>query len=140
MHGAIRAVVALATFSALISSALAQQRVDPREMYERCMAVVPLSGKGTLADPIRPLYAPGPGSRNPTIRTGIIGYTYVLSDDGKLALTEFVGRDRSAFNAILADKSIKAFLKGRDKKEDAEAEFKKYKKDFDINKFGVRMQ
>jgi hypothetical protein len=140
MHAAIRAVAALATFSALISPIQAQQRVDPRSMYERCMAVVPLVGKGTLDDPKRPLYAPLPSALKPGVRTGILGYTHVLSDDGKSALTEFVARDRSAFNAILSDKSIKAFLKGKDKKGDAEAEFKKYKKDFDINKFGVRMQ
>ena len=31
------------------------------------------------------------------------------------------------------------FLKGRDKREDVEAEFKKQKKDFDFTSFGVRM-
>jgi hypothetical protein len=62
-----------------------------------------------------------------------------LSDDGKSALVEFVARDMSAFTAILGDKSIKVFVKGKDKKGDIEAELKKYKKDFDLNRFGLVM-
>src|SRR5689334_16780604 len=97
----------------------AQPRVDPRNMYSRCWAVVPLVGKGTFQDPIRPMYAPLP-SANATVggRTGILGFTHVMSDDGKFALVEFVGRDLSAFKAILADPNVKAFIKGRDKQLD----------------------
>ena len=102
-------------------------------------AGVPFVGKGTFDDPKRPMYAPLPSALQPGVRTGIIGFSYVASDDGKTALVEFVARDRSAFNAILGDKTIKAFLKGKDKKQDVEAEFKKYKKNFDFNTFGVRM-
>jgi hypothetical protein len=108
-------------------------------MYERVLVVVPMIGKGTFTDPKRPMYAPPPSAINPASRTGIIGFTYVPSDDGNFALAEFVARDRSAFKDILADKSIKAFLKGKDKREDAETEFKKHKKDFDFEKFGVRV-
>jgi len=58
---------------------------------------------------------------NPASRTGIIGYTYVLSDDGQFALVEFVARDASAFQHILAgingnlnvNVNVKAFRKGR---------------------------
>ncbi len=67
---------------------------------------------------------------------------YVPSDDGLFALVEFVAADASAFRGILADSGtlagVKAFVKGKDKKEDVEAEFKKYKKDFKIENFGVR--
>ena len=115
----------------------AQQRVDARNMYERVWTVVPIIGKGTLTDPKRPMYAPVPSAINPTSRTGIVGFTHVMSDDGNFALVEFVARDRAAFKDILADKTLKAFLKGRDKREDVEAEFKKHKKDFDFNKFGL---
>lgn len=106
------------------------------------MAVVPMVGSGTLADPIRPLYAPTPGQLQASAKTraGIIGFTHVLSDDHHFALVEFVARDRSAFQAILADKSVRSFLKGRDKRADIEAEFKKYKRDFDFTKFGARVQ
>jgi hypothetical protein len=64
-------------------------------------------------------------------------YSQQLSDDGKLALVEFVARDRAAFQAIFNDKTIKFFEKGKSKKQDIETELKKYKKDFDLNKFGT---
>jgi hypothetical protein len=110
-------------------------------MYERILTVVPLQGSGSPEEPRRPMYAPAPATLKSAVatRSGIIGYTYVLSDDGKYALVEFIARDRSAFQAILADKSIKCFVKGRDKLEDAVAEFQKYKKNVDVSSFGVRM-
>jgi hypothetical protein len=63
------------------------------------------------------------------------------SDDGKLALVEFVAVDRSAFVGLLADTNpqIKVFIKGQSKREDIETEFKKYKKDFNLDQFGVMM-
>jgi len=93
-------------------------------------------GKGTPADPRRPQYAPWPPNPHGT-RTGIIAFNHQVSDDGKSALVEFIARDRSAFAAILADKSLKVFEKGKDKKADIELELKKYKKDFDLSKFGM---
>lgn len=118
------------------TSLFAQERVDPRNMYERVRAVVPLVGKGTPDDPKRPMYTPE-SSPDPTSRAGIIGFIWQTSDDGKFALIEFVAADRAAFNDILTDTTIKAFLKGKDKREDVEAEFKKHKKDFDFEHFGV---
>jgi hypothetical protein len=119
----------------------AQPRLDARHMYERVMAVVPMIGKGTFDDPKRPMYAPTPTEIHTAAatRTGILGFTHVMSDDGQFALVEFVARDRSAFRQILSDPSIKSFLRGRDKREDVEAEFLKHKKDFDFANFGVRM-
>jgi hypothetical protein len=38
--------------------ALAQRRVDPRNIYHRVIGVVPLVGSGTPGDPVRPKYAP----------------------------------------------------------------------------------
>ena len=117
----------------------AQQPVDPLSMYQRALCVVPLTGTGAWGDPKRPLYAPAqitPGSRD-----GIVAYTHVLSDDGQLALVEFVAYDRAAFKDLLADTNpkIKVFLKGKDKRDDIVAEFKKHKKDFDLDHFGVRV-
>ena len=68
-----------------------------------------------------------------------MAFMHVMSDDGQFALVEFVAKDRSAFQAILADRNVKSFLKGRDKREDMEAEFLKHKKNFDFAHFGVRM-
>jgi hypothetical protein len=140
MLGVTRAVAVLVCLYALIAPAKAQQRVDPRNMYERVLAIVPLSGSGTVEDPILPMYAPSPSATAPTSRVEIIAYTYVPSDDGKFALVEYVARDRVAFKAILADPSVTAFVKGTHKLADAVAAFKQFKKDFDINTFGVRVQ
>jgi hypothetical protein len=135
-------LVGLAT---VMQHATAQPRVDAVNMYERCWVAVPIIGSGSLADPKRPMYAPTPTalpylqSSAKNTRSGIIGFTHVLSDDGKYALVEFVAKDRSAFQAILADKTLKPFLKGRDTKEAVEAELKKYKQDFDMTKFAARM-
>lgn len=78
-----------------------------------------------------------PGSVDPASRTGIVGFTHVMSDDGKFALVEFVARDKSAFSSVLADTSVQSFLKGRDTLENILAAFTKYKKDFDLRKFVV---
>ena len=143
MPSQVRAATIWMWVCALCAPVQCQQRVDPRSMYERLMAVVPIVGSGKSSeDPRRPLYAPTPAELRASAisRTGILGFTHVLSDDGHFALVEFVARDRSAFKAILADSTVKAFLKGRDKRADVEAEFKKYKKDFDFATYGVRMR
>jgi hypothetical protein len=128
----------LAGILLLTPLALSQHRVDPRNTNERVIAAVPIVGAGTPKDPKRPQYAPWPPSRGQA-RTDIISYRFEPSDDGRFALVEFVARDRKAFDAILKDKTIKVFEKGKDKKEDIEKELKKFKKDFDLDKFtGVR--
>ena len=73
----------------------AQRRVDPKFRYDRVIAVVPFAGKGTPADPKRPQYAPWPPSKDPN---GILAFTYLPSDDGRLAIVEFVARNRAAFH------------------------------------------
>lgn len=83
----------------------AQLRVDPRHTYHRVMAVVPIIGKGTAVDPRRPMYAPLPGQIAPSSRKGILAYTFVESDDGRLALAEFVAADPAEFHDIFADSS-----------------------------------
>ncbi len=118
----------------------AQQRVNPGNIYERVLCVVPMVGSGTADDPMRPQYAPPPPL--PGIRPsqdGIIAFSFQISDDGKLALVEFVAFNRDAFKGLLADTNpnIKVFRKGKDKRQDIEAEFKKHKKDIDLNSFGV---
>lgn len=121
-----------------VCSALsAQQRVSSFNMYERVWAIVPMTGGGTLDDPARPMYAPAPKEMNPATGTGILAFTFVTSDNGKFALVEFVARDQTAFQQILSDTTITAFLKGRDKRADAEAAFAKYKKNFNFTTFGA---
>src|SRR5690349_8050322 len=95
----------------LTSAALAQRAVDPRQTYSRVICIVPLVGTGTsLIDAKRPQYAPLPGVPDPN---GILAFYFEPTDDGKSAVVEFVGRDRSAFKAILADRAITVIEKGR---------------------------
>ena len=137
----------------LASVASAQRRVDPKNIYHRVIFVAPYVGQGTQADPKRPLYAPVPatasgaqagtamtpsGAASPTPPT-IIGYMHVASDDGKYAIVELVSRDMAAFNAVLSDKSLTVFVKGKDSKDAIETALRKYKKDFSLDKFGVVM-
>ncbi len=132
-----RTVVSVVCLVIASATAFAQPRVDPLNMYERVLLIVPVHGSGSAADPIRPMYAPLAAEIDPEGRRGIMGFTAVYSDDGKFALIELVTRNRSLFATALADRGIKAFLKGRDKRSDAEAAFKLLKKDFSIANFGV---
>jgi hypothetical protein len=132
--------LALVCLLLAVQTATAQQRthrVDPRNTYERVLAILAWSGSGSKADPKRAMFTPSPAQMSPTSRSGIIGFQCIPSDDGLLALCELVAKDRSAFSQILAAPGVKAFLKGRDKVDDAIAEFKKHSKNFDINHFGA---
>ena len=113
-----------------------QHRVDPRNIYSRVICVVPFIGKGTPADPRRPMYAPWPPSSDPN---GIIGFTFQPSDDGKFAVVEFVARNRAAFQAILNDKTITVFEKGKAARSDVEGTIKGHRKDFNMDSFGMVM-
>ncbi|MBM3749375.1 MAG: hypothetical protein FJW34_26745 [Acidobacteria bacterium] len=117
----------------------AQPRVDMRNTHERLICVVPIVGKGTPDDPRRPLFAPLPG-KSPAA-DGIIAYSFQASDDGRFALVEFVARDRAGFKDILEDRrpEVKVFVKGVARRQDIEAEFRKHKKDFDLDRLGVSL-
>lgn len=117
----------------------AQHRVDPRNLYERVVLVVPFTGRGTYEDPRRPLFAPVKPA-HPSSETGIIAYSFQESDDGRFALVEYVARSRAAFTGMLNDSRVlQKFEKGKSKREDLERELKRYKKNFDFTRFGVRL-
>ena len=126
----------------LCASLLAQDRVDRRNLHERVWAVVPMIGTGTADDPLRPAYIPAPlPPGTPPSTDGIIGFAMQLTDDRKHAIVQFVARDRAAFKDLFADKSpdVRVFEKGKAKKEDIEKEFRKFKKDFDLDQMGVAL-
>ncbi len=133
-------------FAASISGSFAQQRVQMRNMYERLYLVVPMIGSGTREDPRRPMYTPaqdahGVDAAAQPADTGIIAYAFQESDDGTCALVELVARDRAAFKAILEDRDprVKVFQKGKDKRDDIQAEFRKHKADFDLDSLVVNV-
>jgi len=109
-------------------------------MYERVLCVVPFVGAGTPDDPRRPAYAPLPPSAGilPS-RDGIVAFSFQESDDGKLALVELVAYNREAFKDLLADTrpDVKVFIKGKHERDDIEEEFKKHKKDVNLDSFAT---
>lgn len=110
----------------------AQNQVDSRLQHERILAVVPLIGAGTYADPKRPLFAPAAESKERK-DDGIIEYSWKPSDDGRYAIVEFVARDRKSLAPILSDpRTLKSFEKGKAKREEIERELKIYQKDFSV--------
>ena len=114
----------------LCAPVFGQYRVDPGNRGERIIVVVPMVGSGAPGDPKRPLFAPLPDEMR---TSGIQEFRYQLSDDGKNAIVEFVARDRVALDKIVKDnRTVKAFEKGKDKKDDIETEMKKHKKDFTL--------
>jgi len=128
--------------TAAVSPLLAQPPVDMRNTHERIICVVPMVGAGTAADPRRPLYAPLPQRGSGAApASGIVAFAFQASDDGRFALVEFVARDPAAFKSILEDRraDVKVFEKGKDRREDIENEFRKYKQRFDLDRFGVAL-
>lgn len=130
---------------------------------------MPLVGKGTLADPIRPQFAPASGALDPSTfinskaaaggaasgrvdttevqekkrKTEILAYSWVISDDKKSAIVEFVARDKAAFEEIRKSPLAKVFardeigrvIQGKPElsRDNVEAEFTKVRKDFKLN-------
>jgi hypothetical protein len=125
----------------LLQPAWSQHPLDPGMRYHRVLAVVPLVGRGTGDDPKRPMFALPPNQ--PVGSSGILAFQHVLSDDGALALAEFVAADRGALNGLLNfnDPRVKAFEVGRHTRAEIEAEFKKHKTNFSFDNFRpVRVQ
>jgi hypothetical protein len=132
-----RLFVGLLTLTGVVC---AQHHVDPRNTYHRVIAVVPLIGSGTAADPKRPEYAPwGAPTAQSSTSSGIIGFTQVPTDDGKSAIVEFVARDRKSLAAILANTSITSFEKGIQSQATIETALQKVKKNFVLVQFEVVM-
>ena len=133
-----------------------RRHVDSRNTYYRAIALVPYVGKGTPDDPKRPKYAPlltlapstapaaVPKAAAPTAppvaappRTGIIAFTHLPSDDGKMAVVEFVSADRASLTPILSDKTVVSFEEGQHVSTEIETAVQKIRKDFTLAKFRI---
>jgi hypothetical protein len=141
----IRSVLSFVLLSFLSPTISAQPRVSPRNLYERLLVITRYTGDGSAENPRRPMYAPPPPAvgQEPS-RSGILAWSCIESDDGEFALCEFVAVDRAAFARILADKDrvsgLKVFEKGKARRADIEAEFRKYKARFDLSRFSLEVQ
>lgn len=122
--------------------------VDPGQMYHRVYARVPLVGTGKQGDPIRPMFASVPASTAattpgkpsaPVVNThsGILGYTMLISDDGKWALCEFVGATPQDLQVITsaASSNVVVFERGSSTIAQIEADFQQYMKGFTFGNF-----
>ena len=120
-----------------------QPRADKRNLFERVYAVVPAMGAGTLADPVRPMYAPTDEEMKKGDRSGVIAFHFEMSDNGKFALVEFVLGDRNGLAGLRGRlNSAKAaggdfFDRENNSRADIDKVFKAHKKDFDFSKFQV---
>ena len=127
----------------LVLTLPAQQAVNPRDRYERFVAIVPMIGAGTPQDPRRPLHTPANEAQlqqHNRRQAKMLAFSYIVSDDGQYALVEFVATDRAAFAELIADPTIKKFEKGRAKREDIEREFRRYRRQFNLSDFGASVQ
>jgi len=124
-----------------LPAVFAQNRVSPEMMYHRVWAIVPLTGSGKPDDPKRPMFTPSPAEQAAKLqkgdRSGVIGYSMQLSDDGKFALVEFVGATPTDLQFIVTSTAVgvKAFERGKATKAQIEAEFQKYKAGFTVSSF-----
>jgi hypothetical protein len=125
-------LMALALF-AVTAAAQSSRAVSPSHSYERLLVIVRMKGSGTHADPRRPDHIPSPDELSTT--PGLIGFSSLESDDHDWALVELVAVDRSVFQKILADKSIKAFDRKISKPSEIEDEFGKHRKGFHLSEF-----
>ena len=126
----------------LINTLFAQNRVSPEMMYHRVWAVVPMIGSGKPDDPKRPMFTPSPAERTAKFKTGdrsgVIGYSMQVSDDGNFALVEFVGATPAELKHIVKSQAagVKAFERGTATKAQIEQEFRKYKNSFSLSSLG----
>jgi hypothetical protein len=115
----------------------AEKRMNRGDGFERLVVIVPLVGRGTYEDPVRPMYVP---ARHQASADGLISFTYELTDDGKRAVVELVALNRRAFAQIFAERraDVKVFDPRTIGKAAAEAEIRKEKRDFDADKLSGR--
>ncbi len=137
-------VVALFVLS--FTALFAQNRVPAEMMYHRVWAIVPLIDAGTPNSPKRPMFAPTPAEQAAKLkngdRSGVLGYSMQISDDGNFALVEFVGATPADLKFIVNSNTagVMAFERGAATKAQIEAAFQRYKAGFTLNSLHARVQ
>jgi hypothetical protein len=139
-----RCAVVFAIFVALFSGTVfgQQHAVDPAQRYHRLICLVHLRGTGTAADPIRPEYVPDEEERARSKRSGILAWTFQITDDGTMAIVHLAAADRKAFERILADTrpEIRVFEIGKDGRAAIEAAMQQYKQGFSLDSLRMVVQ
>jgi len=140
-----RAVVPVVCLLVAVGYVFGQNRVDATHLYARIYAIVPMIGTGTSVDPRRPMFTPIPTQMPPGIRTGIIAFNSVESDDGKFALIEIVAANKSELASITgpiqaqlsAVTGLQMFDRSTTSASTVQSAFQLLKKNFDITQFMV---
>jgi hypothetical protein len=98
----MRAILGVCLFAALLPAAANR---DPGSIGEHVIAVVPLIGAGTVDDPRRPMFIPKPSETSAALAEGrtpeLLAFHFVVADDGKTAIVEYVAPNRAALQPIL---------------------------------------
>ena len=123
----LRIFLALSAIPALLLAQAQFRKVDPQLTHERIIAIVPIIGAGNAKNPKHPQFSDLPG---------ITGFTAELSDDGRYALVEFVAKDAKSLDPI-ANSGQRAERKDKSTKDSIYEDFKRYKKNFKPDRFGL---
>jgi len=89
------------------------------------------------------MFTPSPAEQAAKLRkkdrSGVIGYSMQLSDDGKSALVEFIGVNPAELKFIVNSQAagVTAFERGIATKAQIEAEFQKHKTGFTLSTLGT---
>lgn len=126
--------------SVFVGTVFGQHAVDPSARYHRLICLVHLTGSGTHADPVRPEYVPAPGAA--PSRSGILAWSFQLTDDKQMAIVHYVAVDRKAFKAILADTrpEVLVFEIGKDSRAKIEAAMQQRKAGFNLDTMRLPVQ
>jgi hypothetical protein len=121
-------------------SVFGQHAVDPSQRYHRLICLVHFTGSGHKGDSMRPEYVPAP--TDAPSRAGIIAWSMLPTDDGKMAIIHVVAVDRHAFDAIFADKrpEVKVFEVGVDSRKAIETFMQAHKAGFTLDSLRVVAQ
>lgn len=122
-------VVLPVLFAACLTGVAPAQDMLSFSRHGKLIYVVPLTGKGTVSDPIRPEVTPPTGFGAGQAQS----WSWQPSDDGRMAIVEVTATQRSAFTDISKDKRVvKFFERGKDSKEDVEREIRAFKSGFKV--------
>ena len=120
-------LLAIIAIPSLLLAQAQFRKVDPQLTHERIIAIVPMVGAGTARNPKHPLCSD---------LEGLTGFTAEISDDGRFALVEFVAKE-SKFLTPLANSGQRQARKDSPNKDAVLEEFKRYKRNFKPERFGL---
>ena len=105
----------------------------PYATHDRILAILPLTGNGSAAQPRRPALMPAEG-----LAAGVVSFRWISADDGQRAIVEIVlASDGAAIRSQLQGfgAAAKWFERGRSSRSAVETELRKAKSNFRLEDF-----